>query len=83
VPEQVVPEQSLLGTPSETQVLETNQSVPEQTMTTTCLTQGGLPDAIARGKSAVTSSLAGPHQERKQTDAEQAAESNDDVVEKI
>jgi hypothetical protein len=62
-PEQVTPEQSLPGTLSEKQVPETNQSVPEQTMATTCLTQGGLPDAAARGKSAATSSLAGLHQD--------------------
>jgi hypothetical protein len=43
--EQVAPEQSLPGTPSERQVLGTNQSMPEQTMATMCSTQGGLPDA--------------------------------------
>jgi hypothetical protein len=56
--EQVAPEQSLLGTPVEKQVLETNQSVLEQTMDPTWSTQGSLPDAAARGKSAATSSLA-------------------------
>jgi hypothetical protein len=81
--EQVAPEQSLPGTPSEKQVPRTNQSVPEQTTATTCSTQGGLPDTAARGKSAATSSLAGLHQERKQTGAEQAAESDDDVIEEI
>jgi hypothetical protein len=64
-PEQVAPEQSLSGTPSERQVPGTNQSVPEQTTATTCSTQGGLPDTAAKGKSAVMSSLAGLHQERK------------------
>jgi hypothetical protein len=82
-PEQVTPEQSLPGTLSEKQVPETNQSVPEQTMATTCLTQGGLPDAAARGKSAATSSLAGLHQEQKQTGVEQAGESDDDIVEEV
>jgi hypothetical protein len=82
-PEQVALEQSLPGTPVEKQVPETNQSMPEQTMATTCSTQGGLPDAVARGKLAATSSLAGLHRERKQTGAEQAVESDDDVVEEI
>jgi hypothetical protein len=57
VPEQEAPEQSLLGTLREGQVPETNQSVPEQTTATTSLTQGGLPDAAVRGKSAATSSI--------------------------
>jgi hypothetical protein len=79
----VAPEQSLLGTLSEGQVPETNQSVPEQTMATTSSTQGALPDAAARGKSAATSSITSLNQERKQASAEQAAESDDDVIEKI
>jgi hypothetical protein len=33
--------------------------MPEQTMATMSLMQGGLPDAIARGKSAATSSIIG------------------------
>jgi hypothetical protein len=82
-PEQVAPEQSLLGTLSEGQVPETNQSMPEQTTATTSSTQGGLPDATARGKSAVTSSIIGLNQERKQAGAEQAAESDDNVIEEI
>jgi broad specificity polyphosphatase/5'/3'-nucleotidase SurE len=57
--------------------------MPEQTTATTSSTQGGLPNAIARGKSAVTSSITTLNQERKQADAEQAAESDDDVVEEI
>jgi hypothetical protein len=68
--EQVAPEQSLLGTPVEKQVPETNQSMPEQTTATMCLMKGGLPDAAAMGKSAATSSLARLHRERKQTGAE-------------
>jgi hypothetical protein len=62
-PEQVAPEQSLSGTLSEGQVLETNQNVPEQTTATTSLTQDGLPDATARGKSTVMSSITGLNQE--------------------
>jgi hypothetical protein len=80
---QVVPEQSLLGTPVKKQVPETNQSVPEQTTAPTWSMQGGLPDAAARGKSAAMSSLVGLRRERKQTSVEQAAESNDDVIEEI
>jgi hypothetical protein len=48
--EQVAPEQSFLGTPVEKQVPETNQSMPEQTTAPMWSTQGGLPDAAARGK---------------------------------
>jgi hypothetical protein len=81
VPEQVVPKQSLPSTLSEGQVPKTDQSVPEQTMATTSSTQGGLPDAITKGKSAATSSITGLNRERKQAGAEQAAESDDDVVE--
>jgi hypothetical protein len=58
-PRQVVPEQSFAGTPTKEQVPETSQSVPEQTTTTTSSTQGGLPDATARGKAAATSSTTG------------------------
>jgi hypothetical protein len=68
--EQVAPKQSLLGTPVEKQVPETNQSVPEQTTAPTWSTQGGLPGTIARGKSVATSSLDGLHQVRKQTSDE-------------
>jgi hypothetical protein len=53
-PRQVVPEQSLVGTMSKVQVPKTNQSVPEQTTATTSSTQGGLPNATARAKSATT-----------------------------
>jgi hypothetical protein len=83
VPEQVALEQSLLGPLSEGQVLETNQSMPEQTTATTSSTQGGLPDATARGKAAATSSTTGLNPEQKQAGAEQAVESDDDVVEEI
>jgi hypothetical protein len=62
-PEQVAPEQSLLGTLSEGQVPETNQNMPKQTTATTSLMQDGLPDATARGKSTVTSSVTGLNQE--------------------
>jgi hypothetical protein len=48
--EQVAPEQSLPGTPVEKQVPDSNQSVLEQTTAPTWLTQGGLPDAAARGQ---------------------------------
>jgi hypothetical protein len=82
-PEQVAPKQSLSGTTVEKQVPKTNQSMPKQTMASTCLTQGGLPDAAPRGKSVATSSLAELHRQRKQTGAEQAAESDDDVIEEI
>jgi hypothetical protein len=57
--------------------------VPEQTIATASLTQGGLPDAAARGKAAVTSSITGLNPEQKQADAEQVAESDDDVIEEI
>jgi hypothetical protein len=82
-PEQVAPEQSLPRTPVEKQVPKTNQSMSEQTMAPTWSTQGGLSNAAARGKSVATSSLARLRQERKQTSAEQAAESDDDVLEEI
>jgi hypothetical protein len=55
----------------------------EQTKATMSSTQGGLPDAATRGKSAATSSITGLNQEQKQAGAEQAAESDDDVVEEI
>jgi hypothetical protein len=82
-PEQVVPEQSLPGTPVEKQVPKTNQSMPEQTTAPMWSMQGGLPDATARGKSVAMSSLDGLCRERKQTSAEQVAESNDDISEEI
>jgi hypothetical protein len=46
-------------------------------------TQDGLPDVAARGKLAATSSITGLNQERKQAGAEQAAESDDDIIEEI
>jgi hypothetical protein len=82
-PEQVAPEQSLSSTLSERQVPKTDQSMPKQTMATTSLTQGGLPNAAAKGKSAATSSITGLNRERKQAGVEQAAESDDDVIEEI
>jgi hypothetical protein len=82
-PEQVVLEQSLPDPLSEGQVPETNQDVPEQTTTTMSSTQGGLPNATAKGKAATTSSIIGLNLEHKQASAEQAAESDDDVVEEI
>jgi hypothetical protein len=82
-PKQVAPEQNLLDTLSEGQVPETNQSMPEQTMATMSSTQGGLPNAAARGKSAVTSSITGLNQERKQADVEQVVESDDGIIEEI
>jgi hypothetical protein len=66
-PEQMALEQSLSSTLSEGQVPETNQGVPEQTTATTSSTQGGLPDAAARGKMAMGPSTAGPNQEQGQT----------------
>jgi hypothetical protein len=57
--------------------------MPEQTMATTNSTQGGLLDAAAKGKSAVTLSITGINQGLKQAGAEQATESDDDVVEEI
>jgi hypothetical protein len=82
-PEQVAPEQSLSGTLNEGQVLETNQSVPEQTTATMSSTQGGLPDAVPKGKSAATSSITELNKEQKQASAEQVVESEDDIVEEI
>jgi hypothetical protein len=82
-PEQVAPEQSLPRTPVEKQVPETNQSVPEQTMAPMWSTQGSLPESAARGKSTATSSLVGLCREQKQTSAEQATESDDDITEEI
>jgi hypothetical protein len=82
-PEQVALEESLLGPLSEGQVPETTQSMSEQTIATTSSTQGGLPDAIAKGKAVVTSSITGLNPEQRQASAEQAAESDDDVIEEI
>jgi hypothetical protein len=82
-PRQVVPEQSLAGTLSKGQVLEANQSMPKQTTATTSSTQGGMPDAVARGKSAATSSTTGLNQEQMQAGAEQATEFDDDIIEEI
>jgi hypothetical protein len=82
-PEQVAPEQSLPSTLSEGQVLETNQGMSEQTTATMSSTQGGLPDAATKGKMLVGPSTTGPNQEPGQTSTNQAAESDDDVVEEI
>jgi hypothetical protein len=79
----VTPEQGLPDLLTEKQVPETNQGMPKQTTATTSSTQGGLPDAIARGKSAATSLIIGLNQEQRQAGAEQATESDDDVVEEI
>jgi hypothetical protein len=68
--EQVVPEQSLPGTLSEGQVPENHQSVPKKTTTTMSSTQGGLPDATARGKSAATLSTTRLSQEQEQAGVE-------------
>jgi hypothetical protein len=57
--------------------------MPEQTTTTTSPTQGDLPDAAARGKMAMGLSTAEPNQQQEQTSTDQAAESDDDVVEEI
>jgi hypothetical protein len=46
-------------------------------------TQGDLPNAAARGKMAVGPSTVGPNQEQGQTSTDQAAESDDDVIEEI
>jgi hypothetical protein len=82
-PEQVMPEQSLLDPLSEGQVPKTNQNVLEQITATTSSTQGGLPDATAKGKVAVTSSITGLNLEHEQAGAEQATESDDDIIEEI
>jgi hypothetical protein len=82
-PEQVALEQSLPSTLSEGQVPKTDQSILEQTMATMSSMQGGLPDATTKGKSAATSSIIGLNRERKQAGAEQATESDDDVIEEI
>jgi hypothetical protein len=79
----VAPEQSLAGTLTKEQVPETSQSMPEQTTATTSLTQGGLPDAAARGKTATTTSTIGLSQEQEQAGAEQEVKSDDDVIEEI
>jgi hypothetical protein len=57
--------------------------MPELTTTTTSSTQGGLPDVAARGKSAATSSITGLNSEQRQAGAEQATESDDDIVKEI
>jgi hypothetical protein len=82
-PRQVAPEQSLADTLTKGQVPETSQSMPGQTTTTTSLTQGGLPDAAARGKTAATSPTTRLSQEQEQASAEQAVKSDDDVIEEI
>jgi hypothetical protein len=82
-PEQVAPEQNLPGTLSGGQVFETSQDVPEQTMATMSSTQGGLPDAAARGKSVVTPLTIRLGQEQEQAGAEQAVKSHDDVIKEI
>jgi broad specificity polyphosphatase/5'/3'-nucleotidase SurE len=79
----VVPEQSLLSTLSEGQVPKTNQGVPEQTTATMSSMQGGLLDAVARGKSMATSPTIRLAQKQEQASAEHAAESNDDIIEEI
>jgi hypothetical protein len=81
--EQVAPEQGLPDPLTERQVPETNQGMPEQTTATTSSTPGGLPDAADRGKSAATSSITGLNQEQRQAGAEQAVESDDNIVEEI
>jgi hypothetical protein len=83
VPEQEALEQGLPDPLTERQVLETNQGEPKQTTATTSSTQGGLPDTAARGKSVTTISITGLNQEQRQADAEQAAESDGDIVEEI
>jgi hypothetical protein len=45
--------------------------------------QSGLPNAAARGKSVVTSLSTGLNEERREAGAEQAVESDDDVIEEI
>jgi hypothetical protein len=65
------------------QVPETSQSVPEQTIATMSLTQGGLPDAAARGKTVATASTTGLSQEQEQANVEQAAEFDDDIIKEI
>jgi hypothetical protein len=76
-------EQSLTGTLTKGQVPKTNQSVPEQTMATTSSTQGGLPNTAVRGKSVAMSSTIGLSQEQEEAGAEQAVESDDDIVKEI
>jgi hypothetical protein len=46
-------------------------------------TQGGLPDATAKAKVVATSSITGLNPKHEQAGAEQVAECDDDVVEKI
>jgi Fe2+ or Zn2+ uptake regulation protein len=45
--------------------------------------KGGLPNTVARGKAAATSSITELNPEQKQAGAKQATESNDDVIEEI
>jgi hypothetical protein len=52
-------------------------------MTTMSSTQGGLPDATAKGKSVATSSITELNQDQKQAGAEQAAEFEDDIIKEI
>jgi hypothetical protein len=63
-------EQNLAGTLTKGQVPKTSQSMPEQTTTTTSSTQGGLPDAAARGKTMALLSTTGLSQEQEQASAE-------------
>jgi hypothetical protein len=83
MPRQVAPEQTPAGTLPERQVPEMSQSVPEQATATMSSTQGGLPDAAARGMTAATIMTTGLGQEQERASAEQATESDDDVVEEI
>jgi hypothetical protein len=57
--------------------------MPEQTTGTMSSTQGGLLDAVAKGKLVVMSSITGLNQGRKQAGAKQAIEFDDDIVEEI
>jgi hypothetical protein len=82
IPRQVAPEQTPAGALPERQVPETSQGMSEQATATTSSTQGGLPDAAARGKAAVTTTTE-PGQGQERSSAEQATESDDDVVEEI
>jgi hypothetical protein len=52
-------------------------------MATMSSTQGGLPNAVARRKTAAMSLTIGLSQEQEQANAEQAVESNDDIIEEI
>jgi hypothetical protein len=68
--EQVAPEQGLPDPLTEGQVPETSQDMPELTTDTKNSMQSGLPNAVARGKSAATSLSTGLNQERREADAE-------------